>query len=66
MSTITEIETAVRQLTAEERSVFRAWFAEFDAEEWDRQFEGDVASGRLDRLADESRADLQAGRCTEL
>ena len=27
--------------------VFRVWFAEFDAEVWDRQFEEDVAAGRL-------------------
>jgi len=64
MSEVHQIEDAVRQLSAEERAVFRAWFAEFDAEEWDRQFEDDVAAGRLDWLAEEARRDLRAGRCT--
>jgi hypothetical protein len=29
---------------------------------WDRQFETDVAAGRLDALAEEALADLRAGR----
>src|SRR4029453_2804776 len=55
MSTVQEIEDAVRQLTADERAAFRAWFAEFDAQEWDRQMESDVAAGKLDRLIEEAR-----------
>ncbi len=65
MSTIQEIEAAVRQLSAEERAAFRVWFAEFDAEEWDRQLESDVATGKLDWLIAEARADREAGRCTD-
>lgn len=66
MSTILEIEQAVRQLPAEDLAAFRAWFAEFDAGVWDRQFEEDVAAGRLDALADEALEDLHHGRCTDL
>jgi hypothetical protein len=65
MSTIEEVEAAVQRLSPEERAAFRAWFAEFDAHEWDRQLEADVAAGRLDWLADEAHADRQAGRCTD-
>ena len=65
MSTVQQIEDAVQQLSVEERAVFRAWFAEFDAEEWDRQFEADVLAGRLEWLAEEARRDLREGRCTE-
>jgi len=65
MSTIREIETAVSNLSPEELSAFRAWFAEFDAEAWDRQFEEDVAAGRLDALAEEALRDLRAGRCED-
>lgn len=64
MSTVREIETAVRQLSPAELSAFRAWFAEFDAAMWDRQFEEDVAAGRLDALGDEALRDLREGRCT--
>lgn len=65
MSTVEELEAAVQKLSPEERAAFRAWFAEFDAAEWDRQFEGDVAAGRLDWLAAEAVLDQQAGRTTE-
>lgn len=65
MSTVAQLEEAVRQLSPQERAAFRAWFAEFDAEEWDRQIEADVAAGRLDWLIAEAKADRQAGRCTD-
>ena len=45
---------------------FRKWFAEYDAAAWDAQFERDVASGRLDKLAREALRDVKAGRTTEL
>jgi hypothetical protein len=66
MSTVQQIEDAVQQLSAAERAAFRAWFAEFDAQEWDRQIEADVASGQLDWLAEEARQESKAGRCTDL
>ena len=66
MSTAEEIESAVSGLSPEELSRFRTWFDQFDAESWDRQFEEDVAAGRLDRLADQAIEDYRAGRCTEL
>jgi hypothetical protein len=65
MSTVEELEAAVQRLSPEERAAFRAWFAEFDANEWDRQLEADVTAGRLDWLAAEALADRQAGRCTD-
>ncbi len=66
MSTVQEIENAVRSLAPEDLAAFRAWFAEFDAGAWDRQIEADVAAGRLDALAEEALRDLREGRCTDL
>lgn len=66
MSTVQEIEHAVGRLSPEDLAAFRAWFAEFDATVWDRQFEEDVAAGRLDTLAEEALRDLREGRCTDL
>jgi hypothetical protein len=66
MSTITEIEQAVQRLSPQELAEFREWFAEFDAELWDRQIERDAAAGRLDALADEARGDLRDGRVKDL
>ena len=65
MSTVVEIEDAVRRLSDDERAAFRAWFAEFDAAEWDRQLDADVAAGKLDWLVDEARRDLREGRCND-
>jgi hypothetical protein len=55
MSSVEEIQEALRRLSPEERAAFRAWYGEFDAEEWDRQFEADAAAGRLDWLVAEAR-----------
>jgi hypothetical protein len=66
MSSIQEIQSAVSKLSPEELAKFRDWFSEFDAEEWDHQFEQDVAAGRLDKLAEEALRDLRDGRCRDL
>jgi hypothetical protein len=59
---VRQLEDAVRNLSFKELAEFRSWYAEFDAEQWDRQFEEDVAEGRLDWLADAARADRRPGR----
>jgi hypothetical protein len=66
MSTVREIEDAIRKLPDVDLVALRAWFAEFDAATWDRQLERDVAAGRLDALADEALQDAREGRCTDL
>ena len=65
MSSIAEIEDAVRRLSPDDLAVFREWFVQLDAEAWDRQIEEDVAAGRLDSLAEEALEDLRQGRCTD-
>lgn len=65
MDTIQEIEAALRSFSPKERAAFRIWYAEFDADDWDRQIESDVAAGRLDWLIDEARRDREQGRCTD-
>jgi hypothetical protein len=65
MGTVREIENAVRRLPPDDLAVLRAWFAEYDAEVWDREFDADVAAGRLDALAEEALTDLREGRCTD-
>lgn len=66
MSTVQEIEAAVTQLSREDLGAFRAWFEQFDADLWDRQFEANVAAGKLDALAEEALRDLREGRCSDL
>ncbi len=66
MSTVHEIEQAIRSLEAQDLAALRDWFAAYDAEVWDKQLEKDVAAGRLDRFAEEALRDLKEGRCTDL
>ena len=66
MTTVAQITRAVRRLPKRELARFRKWFAEFDAAAWDREFEEDVAAGRLDALAREALRDDQSARTTEL
>jgi hypothetical protein len=54
MSKVEAIEQQIEKLSADELAAFRRWYAAFDAEDWDRQFEADVKAGRLDALADQA------------
>jgi len=66
MTRTEKAESEIQQMSAEELAAFRAWFAEFDAKEWDRQIERDVQAGRLDALADRALREHEAGRSTKL
>ena len=66
MSTLQDIEKAVQELSPDQLATFRAWFVEYDQALWDQQLERDIASGRLDSLADEAIEDLRNGRCSDL
>ncbi len=65
VTTLEETQDAVRKLAPSELSAFRRWFAEFDAERWDRQAEADAADGKLDEVASEALEELAKGRTTE-
>ena len=49
MSRVESIEGDIQKLSDDELADLRRWFAAFDAEVWDRQFEEDVRSGKLDK-----------------
>lgn len=66
MVNIQEIETAVTHLPEDKLIEFREWFEKFDAQQWDRQFEDDASSGKLDALADEALNSMTSKKCTEL
>jgi hypothetical protein len=66
MSKVEKIEREVKDLSPEELTEFRNWFAAFDAEVWDAEFESDANSGKLDTLAERALRDHAAGRSTKL
>lgn len=64
--TLDELEKTVSGLDSDEFARFREWFLHFDAANWDRQLETDIAAGRLDALADEAIREHRAGGSTKL
>ena len=66
MTKVNDLEHQVQGLSADELAAFRRWFAEFDAEAWDRQFEADANAGKLDSLADRAREAHAAGKSSKL
>jgi len=63
---IQEIEQAIRQLSPKELARFRQWFEEFDAQNWDKQFEADAEAGKLDKIAEKALTEYRAGKAKEL
>lgn len=66
MHRLEKIEDQIRELSAQELQALRAWFAKFDADLWDRQFENDAQQGKLDRLAESALSDYIEGRSKTL
>lgn len=66
MGKVESIESQIRQLSPEELSNLRQWFAAFDAETWDRQLESDVRAGKLDALAEAALKAHASGVTTKL
>ncbi len=66
MSKVQQLEKEIEQLSPEELTQFRRWYAEFDAQVWDRRFEADVKTGKLDALAEKALREHAAGESTEL
>ncbi len=66
MSEVEQIESRIKNLSPEELATFRAWFAEFDAQAWDRQIEADSKAGKLSHLIEKSLAEHKAGKSRPL
>jgi len=66
MTTLTEIERAVTNLSRKDFNKFRDWFSAVENRKWDNEFEKDVEKGLLNDLANEALADFNSGACKEL
>ncbi|MDH4088388.1 MAG: hypothetical protein OEV27_06810 [Nitrospira sp.] len=66
MSKVEAIEQQIEKLSPEELAAFRSWYAAFDADAWDRQFEIDVNAGKLDALANKALRAHTSGQSTKL
>lgn len=66
MQKVEQIEEQLRNLSDTELAEFRKWYAEFDAQAWDRQFEADVKDGKLAALDEAAQQARREGKSTEL
>lgn len=64
--TVQELEKAIAKLSPEELAELRAWFSEYDMDEWDRQIARDSESGKLDKLIEQAKRDYAEGNGREL
>jgi len=61
MSRVEEIESQIEQLPPEEFARVANWIREMDQQGWDEQLDRDAASGKLDALLAEARAERDSG-----
>ncbi|MGA2175296.1 MAG: hypothetical protein ABSH38_09975 [Verrucomicrobiota bacterium] len=66
MSTVVEIEKALQTLPVEDARKVAGWLQQYLDETWDKQIDGDIAAGRLDKLWEKARTDIAAGRVKPL
>lgn len=66
MSTIEEIEAAIRTLPSDDQYRLAQRIQDVLWEAWDRQIEEDAKAGRLDHMLAEVDADIAAGRVKPL
>ena len=60
MTTVEDIQEAIRQLPAFELARFREWFEAFDADSFDAAIDRDAHNGQLDAVAEEAIAAYRA------
>lgn len=66
MTTIQEIKSAIGSLSQQEYKQLLSWIHAQDWADWDEQLDADIASGKLDYLADEALAEKTKNKLREL
>lgn len=66
MSTVQEVETAIRNLPLDEQYALVHRLSDLLWEAWDQQIEADANAGRLGPILSEVNADITAGRTKPL
>ena len=64
MSSVKEIESAIKQLEPEEVHAVADWLQEYREGLWDSQIEKDANAGRLDSLIQNAKAKHRKGMAT--
>jgi len=64
--TLSEIKSAIKQLSFEQRAELAAWLHGWKDDQWDDQMKRDIASGKLDDVLHEIEQDIKTGRVREM
>jgi hypothetical protein len=63
MSTVEQIESAIKKLPEKDVRLVHEWLDKYAAQLWDKQIERDAQSGGpLRKFVEEAKADYRAGR----
>ena len=62
VSTVGEIENALKALPVKDARAVAMWLQDYLDAQWDWQIEQDIATGKLDQLAERAQAHYRAGR----
>jgi len=66
MTRLDKIEDSIADLADDEFWKLAEWFAERQAERWERRIEVDSAAGKLDDIISAARAEIAAGKVRPL
>ena len=66
MTTVAEIQKAIKDLPKADYARLKRWVDEYDWEQWDREIEADSEEGRLDFLLDEAAEAKRQGSLKDL
>jgi len=66
MTTLLEIEAAIKQLSEGDVRKLATWIQTYLDEKWDRQIEEDLISGKLNSLIAKAEADIAANNVRDL
>ncbi len=66
MTTLLEIEAAIKQLSENDVRQLSVWLQEYLDEMWDQQIEADLVSGKLDKLIAKAEADIADNKVKDI
>lgn len=66
MTTLIEIETAIKQLNKDQVLQLAQWLDEYLDDNWDNQIKNDFQKGKLDQLIAKAEADIKTNNVKNL
>jgi len=66
MTTLVDIEAAIKQLPEQDGRRLAAWLQDYLYDAWDQQIAADAAAGKLDGLIAQAESDIARGSVRDL